>query len=100
MTATPGNGAQLKEILTAQGDGPLLDGCRLYLVAADPTDGDVMWVTEVWETPQAHQDSLQDPRVRELISRALPILDREGLNSRELEAVAGVPPRFGHFRGV
>jgi quinol monooxygenase YgiN len=68
-----------------------MPGCRLYLVAVDETDPDAVWVTEVWESEDAHTASLQLDRVKEQITRAMPILDREGFSRQQLDARAGVP---------
>jgi quinol monooxygenase YgiN len=60
-------------------------------VAVDDSDADGVWVTEVWESAEAHTASLQLDRVRDQIRRAMPILDTEGFRSQRLEARAGVP---------
>jgi quinol monooxygenase YgiN len=51
-----------------------LDGCRVYLVHEDTADPDTIWVTEVWNSREHHQNSLQDPEVRSLIEAAMPLL--------------------------
>jgi quinol monooxygenase YgiN len=48
-------------------------------------------VTEVWESEDAHTASLQLDRVKDQITRAMPILDREGFSRQQLDARAGVP---------
>jgi quinol monooxygenase YgiN len=66
-------------------------GCRLYLVAVDETDDDGVWVTEVWESEDAHAASLELDRVKEKIARAMPILDLAGFRRQQLDARAGIP---------
>jgi quinol monooxygenase YgiN len=91
LAATPGKRDELLAILLeGEGHDPM-PGCRLYVVAVDDTDPDGVWVTEIWESPEAHAASLQIDRVRERVGRAMPLLDRDGIRQQRLEAVAGVP---------
>ncbi len=58
-------------------------GCYLYLVSRDPDDGHAVWVTEVWESAEAHRASLGLVAVQELIRLARPL-------------IAGMGERFEH----
>lgn len=91
LTATPGNGDQLASILSEQASAAPMPGCHLYLIARDPEAVDAVWVTEVWESPEAHKASLQLPEVRSRIERAMPLLNLEEASQQHLVAVAGVP---------
>lgn len=51
-----------------------LPGCLSYVIAADPADPEVLWITEVWETAEAHDASLSLPQVQAAIARARPII--------------------------
>jgi quinol monooxygenase YgiN len=64
-------------------------------LAARPDDADAVWVTEVWTSPEAHQASLEDEAVRELITQARPLI--AGLGERfQLSPVGGKgPPQAG-----
>lgn len=68
MTAVAGSGADLAAIL--------LEGLRempgnlSYVVARDPGDGDVLWITEVWSDSAAHRASLGLPQVQAAIAKA------------------------------
>ena len=91
LAARPGKREELLAILT---DGDLAEpmpGCRLYLVAVDETHVEGVWVTEVWESEEAHAASLQLPDVQDQIARAMPLLDREGFRRQQLDARAGIP---------
>jgi quinol monooxygenase YgiN len=68
-----------------------MPGCRLYLVAVDETDPDGVWVTEVWESENAHAASLQLDQVKKRIARAMPLLDPGGFQRQQLDARAGIP---------
>jgi quinol monooxygenase YgiN len=64
-------------------------GCHIYLVSRDPQDEAVVWVTEVWDTEQDHANSLHVTGVRELISRAMPLLAGPPEKGRVLQVLGG-----------
>lgn len=47
-------------------------GCRSYVVATDPTHADALWITEVWDSQEAHRGSLALPAVQAAIAQARP----------------------------
>ena len=91
LAAKPGKREELLGILAAGEHDEPMPGCRLYLVAIDETDANGVWVTEVWESEDAHAASLELDRVRDQIARARPILDTTGFKRQQLDARAGVP---------
>ena len=91
LGAKPGKQEELLSILSEGEREDPMPGCRLYLVAVDETDPDGVWVTEVWESEEAHRASLQLDRVKDRITRASPILDTGGFRRQQLQARAGVP---------
>jgi len=91
LSALAGKRDELLVILSDGEQEEPMPGCRLYLVAVDETDADGVWVTEVWESEEAHAASLQLDRVKERISRAMPILDPAGFRRQQLDARAGIP---------
>lgn len=76
MIAKPGQRDGLIAILL-EGTAAM-PGCRSYVVAADPAEPDVIWITEVWESEADHEASLQLPAVQEAISRARPLIEGFG----------------------
>ena len=40
-----------------------MPGCLSYVVALDPGNADAIWVTEVWESREHHQASLDAPSI-------------------------------------
>ena len=86
--AQPGQGDAVAELLlqAAEALGANPD-CELYVVSRSPDDADSIWVTEVWTSADAHRASLEDPRVRELIAQARPLI--AGLGERFELAPAG-----------
>jgi len=67
IRAIEGGAPRLAEIMAGIGD---MQGCISYVVAFDPDDPDVVWVTEVWETAEAHAASLELPAVQGAIAEA------------------------------
>ena len=71
IRAAGGRRAELAAVLTGMGAMP---GCLSYVVAGDPNDADVLWVTEVWESSEAHRASLLAPEVQAAIARGRPLI--------------------------
>lgn len=75
IVATPGKGDELAAILQEAAAGLEADPeCLLYIVGRAADDPDSIWVTEVWTDHRFHSASLHDPRARELIDRARPLI--------------------------
>ena len=91
LGAQPGRRDELLAILEEADQAETLPGCRLYLVAVDETDPDGVWVTEVWDSEEAHAASLRLETVSRQIARARPLLDFTGFTQQRLTARAGVP---------
>lgn len=72
MTAQPGKRDGLTTILVDGVAG--MPSCLSYVVANDAADAQVIWITEVWESKDAHQASLALPSVREAISKGRPLI--------------------------
>jgi quinol monooxygenase YgiN len=49
-------------------------GCLLYEVGVNQDVADTVFVCELWESPEAHQASLQLDSVRAAIAEAMPLL--------------------------
>ena len=56
MTAQPGKRDVLVRILTK--GVARIPGCLSYVIAYDPTNADLIWLTEVWGSKKAHDASL------------------------------------------
>ena len=57
---------ELVGILVGMGEMP---GCLSYVVGVEESDPDALWVTEVWESADAHAASLSLPAVQAAIER-------------------------------
>ena len=72
MTAVPGRRDDLAAILL---EGLRdLPGCRSYVVARDPADGDALWITEVWVSREHHAASLRLPAVQAAVAKGRPLI--------------------------
>ena len=72
ISAVPGKRDALIAILL---DGVRdMPGCLSYVVAKDLADPDVVWITEVWDTPESHKNSLSLPAVQDAIARGRPLI--------------------------
>lgn len=75
MRALPGRRDDLVGLL---GAGPVdTAGCTAYVVAVDPTDSDLVWVSETWLSRRHHAASLRLPAVAASIEKAMPLLTGE-----------------------
>lgn len=72
MDAAPGRRDALAAILL-QGVSDM-PGCLSYVVARDPTNADSLWITEAWESQDAHRASLSLPSVQAAIREARPLI--------------------------
>jgi quinol monooxygenase YgiN len=72
FTARPGQRDTLVALMRGSADA--MPGCRSYVVAIDPADADTIWVTEAWDSAEAHKASLAIPAVKSAIERALPLI--------------------------
>jgi quinol monooxygenase YgiN len=64
-------------------------GCQLYMISKDKTDLNSVWITEIWDAKEDHDNSLKVKGVRELIAQAMPIIDGPPEKGQELEILGG-----------
>ncbi|HEX3588046.1 MAG TPA: putative quinol monooxygenase [Pseudonocardiaceae bacterium] len=89
FTTRYGHRDEVVEILCSGADGLRAAGCHLYLVGVSDTDPNVIWVTEVWESREHHDASLQLPETRAAIEKAMPLLTGE-FTRQEVMMVGGL----------
>jgi quinol monooxygenase YgiN len=51
-----------------------MPGCLSYIIANDPQDPDALWITEVWDSPEAHSASMSLPAVKKALSEGRPLI--------------------------
>jgi len=86
LTTIPGKREEMIEILKGSAHG--MPGCISYVVAEDPADENVLWVTEVWDTVESHDASLTLPAVAAAIPLAKPLV-------ANFERIAATTPVWG-----
>jgi quinol monooxygenase YgiN len=72
LTVVPGQRDETIALLA--GSSREMPGCSSYLIAKDAADGNVLWVTEAWESQASHDASLSLRAVQEAIPRVKPLL--------------------------
>jgi quinol monooxygenase YgiN len=50
-------------------------GCHHYIIYKDTTDEDGVCVSEIWDSKEDHDNSLKIDGCKELISKAMPLID-------------------------
>jgi quinol monooxygenase YgiN len=71
IRAVDGGRDELAEVLAGMAEMP---GCLSYVVAGDTSDPDALWVTEVWDSAEAHAGSLGLPAVQAAIAKGRPLI--------------------------
>ena len=71
IRAVDGRREELAHILAGMGEMP---GCLSYVVATEDSDPHALWVTEVWESAEAHAASLDLPSVQAAIEQGRPLI--------------------------
>ena len=88
LTAKDGQRQALAEILIkASKLMTTAKGCQLYAVALDEKDANSVYITEIWDCKEDHDNSLKVEGVRELIMTAMPILEGQPQKGQELEII-------------
>jgi quinol monooxygenase YgiN len=76
LQAKTGKGTELGSLLLkAAAQMENVKGCVLYFVGKTAENPEGVYVIEVWESKEDHDNSLKLPAARELISQAMPILE-------------------------
>lgn len=88
--STEGNRDKLSSILLKASElVSSAAGCQLYLVSIDLEDPETIWTTEVWDSKEAHDESLKVLGVRELISQAMPLFASAPEKCKEINILGG-----------
>jgi quinol monooxygenase YgiN len=69
-------------------------GCQVYAVCTAADDENAIWVTEVWDSKEQHDASLQLPETRAAIATVMPVLTGE-FTRQELTVAGGLGVRAG-----
>ncbi|MEO9884861.1 MAG: antibiotic biosynthesis monooxygenase [Balneola sp.] len=76
FSAKKGKGDELASILEEAANlMKTAKGCMIYIVGQQSDNKDVVHVFEVWDSKEDHDDSLHIDGVRELIGKAMPLIE-------------------------
>lgn len=90
LTAKKGHRDELSEILIqASKLVSTAKGCNIYAIGKDKNDANSIYVTEIWDSKEEHDNSLKIEGVKELIMKAVPILDGQPTKGQEIEILGG-----------
>jgi quinol monooxygenase YgiN len=89
MRTQPGRRDDVVALLLRDVDELRPAGCRVYAVATNDDEPDLVYVYEVWDSKAHHADSLQLPSVKAAIAEAMPMLTGE-FDGVELDVVGGL----------
>ena len=90
LTAKTGHTDELANILLeASKLVSTAKGCKIYVIGRDDNDQNSVYVTEIWDSKDDHDNSLKAEGVRELIMKVMPILDGQPIKGQELEILGG-----------
>ncbi|MDO3676552.1 putative quinol monooxygenase [Paenibacillus ehimensis] len=78
MTAHPGKREELAKMMLEADTLNEMEGCIYYILHEAEDDPDVLWITELWESQEAHAASLKNEKVRELIGRCRHLIAEVG----------------------
>lgn len=93
MKAKPGRRDEVVGILLGGVEGLRRAGCALYVVGVSDTDDVTIWVSEVWQSKEAHDASLRLPETKTAIGKAVPMLTGE-FTSQEVAVAGGLGVLF------
>ena len=75
MMAQPGQREALVALLLeASRQVAEVPGCEVYIIANAASEPDAIWITEIWESKEAHDASLGLSAVQATIARARPLI--------------------------
>jgi quinol monooxygenase YgiN len=91
LKALPGKENELISILNQASETVTNEfNCLLYMVSQSEDDPESVWITEVWNSRVEHDVSLMNPKIRGLISQAIPLLASTPEGGKVLTIVSGI----------
>jgi quinol monooxygenase YgiN len=90
LTAKAGHRDELANILSQASKLVAgVKGCKVYVIGKDENEQDSVYITEIWDSKEDHDNSLKIESVRELIVKAMPVIEGKPQKGQELEIIGG-----------
>lgn len=90
LTAKEGSAPQLQDILLRSAQlVAKAPGCKLYVIGQDAVNPNDVWITEIWDSKETHDDALKLDGIPELIQQAIPLLEGQPQKGQELRLIGG-----------
>jgi len=90
LTAKAGEKEKLASILVKASqllsDAP---GCKLYAIGLSDSEENAVYITEIWDSKEDHDNSLKDANIQNLIKEAMPLIDGAPTQGQVLTIVGG-----------
>lgn len=75
LTAHPGQRDELARLMLESSESlEAMEGCLQYILSESADEPDVLWISEIWESAEAHAASLKDENILAIISRCRPLI--------------------------
>lgn len=65
-------------------------GCQLYVVGIDDKDDQSVYIAEIWDSKEDHDNSLKIDGIKEIITKAMPLLDSQPKKGQEIKIIGGL----------
>ncbi|MGW6062644.1 putative quinol monooxygenase [Streptomyces sp. NPDC055189] len=89
MKSKPGSRDDVAALLLSAVEGLREAGCVSYVVGLADDDDVTIWVSEVWQTKELHDASLELPEAKAAIGKAMPMLTGE-FTKQEVSVAGGL----------
>ncbi|MFB9273691.1 putative quinol monooxygenase [Cohnella cellulosilytica] len=88
LIARPGQRGELaKLMLESAATLQEMEGCIYYIISESVDEPDALWISELWESEEAHAASLKNENVLAVIQRCRPLI--AGVNPVKLRLLGG-----------
>lgn len=91
LSAKPGESEKLSDVLLRASEAvSQVKGCKLYAISNDPADPDSIWITEIWDSKEDHDNSLKLEATKTLVMQAMPLINGQPRKGQELVVLGGL----------
>jgi len=88
--AKSGSGEELAKVMMEAGDlAKTLNGCILYAIGKKEADPDCIYVSELWEKKEDHENCILHPTMRSIVMEIQSIIDGHPKKEFDMDVFAG-----------